>query len=32
VGAGIILGVLISMLAIWTLFVGLGIEQRNAER
>jgi hypothetical protein len=32
VGAGIILGVLIAMLAIWTLFVGLGIEQRNAER
>ena len=27
----VILGVLISMLAIWTLFVGLGIEQRNAE-
>ena len=32
VGAGVILGVLIAMLAIWTLFVGLGIEQRNAER
>ena len=32
VGAGVILGVLIAMLAIWTLFVGLGIEQRNVER
>jgi|SRR5207248_749795 len=32
VGAGVVLGVLSAMLAIWTLFVGLGIEQRNAER
>ena len=32
VAAGVILGVLIGMLAIWTLFVGLAIEQRNAER
>ena len=32
VGAGVILGVLIAMLAIWTLFVGLGIEQRSTER
>ena len=29
VGAGIVLGVLSAMLAIWILFVGLGIEQRN---
>ena len=32
VAAGVILGVLIGMLAIWMLFVGLAIEQRNAER
>jgi hypothetical protein len=32
VGAGVVLGVLIAMLAIWMLFVGLGIEQRDAER
>ena len=32
VGAGVVLGVLSAMLAIWTLFVGLGIEERNAER
>ena len=31
VAAGVILGVLISMLAIWSLFVGLGVEQRDAE-
>jgi hypothetical protein len=29
VAAGIILGVLSAMLAIWMLFVGLGIEQRE---
>ena len=29
VGAGVVLGVLSAMLAIWTLFVGLGIEQRK---
>ena len=29
VGAGIVLGVLIAMLALWILFVGLGIEQRE---
>jgi len=29
VAAGIILGVLSAMLAIWTLFVGLGLEQRE---
>ena len=27
VGAGIVLGVLIAMLALWILFVGLGIEE-----
>ena len=32
VGAGVVLGVLIAMLAIWSLFVGLGVEQCNAER
>jgi modulator of FtsH protease len=32
VGAGVVLGVLSAMLAIWILFVGLGIEQRDAER
>lgn len=31
VGAGVVLGVLSAMLAIWTLFVGLGMEQRDAE-
>ena len=30
VGAGVVLGLLTSMLAIWILFVGLGIEQRDA--
>lgn len=29
VAAGVVLGVLSAMLAIWTLFVGLGIEQRR---
>lgn len=29
VAAGVILGVLSAMLAIWTLFVGLGLEQRE---
>jgi hypothetical protein len=29
VTAGIVLGVLSAMLAIWTLFVGLGLEQRE---
>jgi hypothetical protein len=32
VAAGIVLGVLSTMLAIWILFVGLGIEQRERER
>ena len=32
VAAGIVLGVLSAMLANWTLFVGLGIEQRERER
>ena len=32
VGAGVVLGVLSAMLAIWTLFVGLGIEQLKRER
>ena len=32
VAAGVVLGVLSAMLAIWTLFLGLGLEQRNAER
>ena len=32
VGAGVVLGVLIAMLATWILFIGLGIEQRGAER
>ena len=32
VGAGVVLGVLSAMLAIWTLFIGLGIEQQEAER
>ena len=32
VAAGLVLGVLIAMLATWILFVGLGVEQRNAER
>jgi hypothetical protein len=29
VGAGVVLGVLIAMLATWILFIGLGIEQRG---
>jgi hypothetical protein len=29
VGAGVVVGVLIAMLALWILFVGLGIEQRG---
>jgi hypothetical protein len=29
VGAGVVLGVLSAMLAIWTLFLGLGIEQQK---
>jgi hypothetical protein len=29
VAAGVVLGVLSAMLAIWILFVGLGIEQRE---
>jgi hypothetical protein len=29
VAAGVVLGVLSAMLAIWTLFVGLGLEQRE---
>ena len=29
VAAGVVLGVLIAMLAIWILFVGLGFEQRE---
>ena len=32
VGAGIVLGVLSAMLAIWMLFLGLEIERRKAER
>ena len=32
VGAGVVLGVLSAMLAIWILFVGLGIEQREGGR
>jgi ketosteroid isomerase-like protein len=32
VGAGVVLGVLIAMLATWILFIGLGIEQRDAEQ
>jgi hypothetical protein len=31
VAAGIVLGVLSAMLAIWMLFVGLGFEQREGE-
>jgi hypothetical protein len=29
VAAGIVLGVLSAMLAIWMLFIGLGLEQRE---
>jgi len=29
VGAGVVLGVLSAMLAIWMLFVGLALEQRE---
>jgi hypothetical protein len=29
VGVGIVVGVLIAMLALWILFIGLGIEQRD---
>jgi modulator of FtsH protease len=32
VGAGVILGVLSTMLALWTLFMGLEIERRHVER
>jgi hypothetical protein len=32
VGAGVVLGVLIAMLATWLLFIGLGIDSGNAER
>jgi hypothetical protein len=31
VGGGVVLGLLSAMLAIWTLFIGLGIEQRDAD-
>ena len=32
VGAGVVLGVLIAMLATWMLFIGLGIDTGNAGR
>jgi hypothetical protein len=32
VGAGVVLGVPIAMLALWILFVGLGIEEQDDER
>jgi hypothetical protein len=32
VGAGVVLGVFIAMLATWMLFIGLGIDSGNAER